>query len=221
MTGRWKSPGGEVKAFYNSNEELIFKWQGLKRKKIEIVKDCKNELLKNIKSHACDENEVNNGKIFNDHVLYEAMSLPLPSRTCSECGVDESHPDHTEMQCKLKEVVSPLSKLEEKMMNEKEAESVLIESNKIMAAEIESLKATVAKSREENDTIRNLLDVKQSEWIETESKRKTSKPKGAATPKMSIVNRFDTLAIEDSGDEKIQVSQTNEADNIGKQIESY
>ena len=93
MTGRWKSV--EVKAFYSSHEELIFKWQGLKRKKIEIVKDRNNELLKNLKSHACDENEVNNGKIFNDHVLYEAMSLPLPSRTCSECGVDESHPDHT------------------------------------------------------------------------------------------------------------------------------
>ena len=221
MTGRWKSPGGEVKAFYNSNEELVFKWQDAKRKKIEIIKDRKNELLKNLKSHACDENEVNNGKIFNDHVLYEAMSLPLPSRTCSECSVDKSHPDHTEMECKLKEVVSRLSKLEEKTMNEKKAESVLIESNKIMAAEIESLKATVAKLREENDTIRNLLDVKQSEWIETESKRKTSKPKAAATPTTSIVNRFDTLAIEDSGDEEIQVSQTNEAVNIGKQIESY
>ena len=141
MTGRWKSPGGEVKAFYSSHEELIFKWQGLKRKKIEIVKDRNNELLKNLKSHACDENEVNNGKVFNDHVLYEAMSLPLPSRTCSECGVDESHPDHTEMECKLKEVLSRLSKLEEKTINEKKAESVLIESNKIMAAEIESLKA--------------------------------------------------------------------------------
>ena len=179
MTGRWKSPSSEVKAFYNSNEELVFKWQGLKRKKIEKVKDRNNELLKNLKSHACDENEVNNGKIFNDHVLYEAMSLPLPSRTCSECGVDETHPDHTEMECKLKEVVSRLSKLEEKTMNEKKAESVLIESNKIMAAEIESLKATVAKLQEENDAIKNLLDVKQSEWIETKSKRKTSKPKNS------------------------------------------
>ena len=149
------------------------------------------------------------------------MSLPLPSRTCSECSAGKSHPDHTEMERKLKEVVSRLSKLEEKTMNEKKAESVLIESNKIMAAEIESLKATVAKLREENDAIRNLLDVKQSEWIETESKRKTSKPKAAATPTTSIVNCFDTLAIEDSGDEEIQVSQTNEAVNIGKQIESY
>ena len=52
MTGRWKSPGGEVKAFYNSNEELVFKWQDAKRKKIEIIKDRKNELLKNLKSHA-------------------------------------------------------------------------------------------------------------------------------------------------------------------------
>ena len=221
MTGRWKSPGGEVKAFYSSHEELIFKWQGLKRKKIEIVKDRNNELLKNLKSHACDENEVNNGKIFNDHVLYEAMSLPLPSRTCGKCGVDESHPDHTEMECKLKEVLSRLSKLEEKTINEKKAESVLIESNKIMAAEIESLKATVAELREENDSIKNLLDIKQSEWIETESKRKTSKPKAAATPITSVVNRFDTLAVEDSSDERTLGCQTDEATNIGRQIESY
>ena len=72
------------------------------------------------------------------------MSLPLPSRTCNECGVDESHPDHTKMKCKLKEVLSRLSKLkevlsrlsklEEKTINEKKTESVLIESNKIMAA---------------------------------------------------------------------------------------
>ena len=62
-----------------------------------------------------------------------------------------------------------------------------------MATEIESLKATVAKLREENDSIRNLLDTKQSEWIETESKRKTSKAKAAATPMTSVVNRFDIL----------------------------
>ena len=127
MTGRWKSPDGEVKAFCDSNEELVFKWQGLKRKKIEIVKDRNNELLKNLKSHACDENEVNNGKIFNDHVLYEAMSLPLPPQTCSECSVDESRPDHTEMECKLKEVVSRLSKLEEKTMNERKADQVSVD----------------------------------------------------------------------------------------------
>ena len=64
-------------------------------------------------------------------------------------------------------------------MKGKRIKSVLTESNKVMAAEIESLKATVAKLREENDTIRNLLDVKQSEWIETESKRKTCKPKSS------------------------------------------
>ena len=138
------------------------------------------------------------------------MSWALPFRTCSECGVGESHPDHSKMECKLKEVLSRLSKLEEKTINEKKAESVLIESNKIMATEIESLKATVAKLREENDSIRNLLDTKQSEWIETESKRKTSKAKAAATPMTSVVNRFDTLATEDSSDERTLGCQTNE-----------
>ena len=55
----------------------------------------------------------------------------------------------------------------------------------------------------------------------SKSKRKTSKPKAAATPTTSIVNHFDTLVIEDSGDEEMQVSQTNEAANVSKQIESY
>ena len=79
----------------------------------------------------------------------------------------------------------------------------------------------MAKLREENDSIRNLLDIKQSEWIETESKRKTSKPKAAATRMTSVVNRFDTLATEDSSDERTLGSQTNEAANTGRQIESY
>jgi hypothetical protein len=47
--GKWKSPGGDVKLFTSSNEELVFKWQGLKRKKIEIVKDRDNELLISLK----------------------------------------------------------------------------------------------------------------------------------------------------------------------------
>ena len=49
----------------------------------------------------------------------------------------------------------------------------------------------------------------------------TSKPKAAATSITSVVNRFDTLAVEDSSDERTLGCQTDEATNIGRQIESY
>ena len=38
LTGKWKSPGGDVKMFTASDEKFVFKWQGSKKKKIEIVK---------------------------------------------------------------------------------------------------------------------------------------------------------------------------------------
>jgi hypothetical protein len=68
---KWKSPGGDIKLFSSSSEELVFKWQGLKRKKIEIVKDRDNELLNSLKYHALDETKATNNKILEetiDHV---------------------------------------------------------------------------------------------------------------------------------------------------------
>ncbi|CAB4046102.1 Hypothetical predicted protein, partial [Paramuricea clavata] len=88
LTGNWKSPGGDVKMFTASDRKFVFKWQGSKKKKIEIVKDHDDDLLSRLKNNAHEENKANMTRENNDpneyYVLCAATSLPLPSPTYSE-----------------------------------------------------------------------------------------------------------------------------------------
>ena len=87
LTGKWKSPGGDVKMFTASDETFVFKWQGSKKKKIEIVKDHDDDLLSRLKNNAHEENKAIDPI---EHVLCAAMPLPLPSPTYSEREKDET-----------------------------------------------------------------------------------------------------------------------------------
>ena len=94
--GNWKSPGGDVKMFTVSDGKFVFKWQGSKKEKIEIVKDHDNDLLSRLKNNAHDDNKANVTRENidpNEHVLCAAMSLPLPSPTDNECEKDETFVD--------------------------------------------------------------------------------------------------------------------------------
>ena len=55
----------------------------------------------------------------------------------------------------------------------------------------------VAELREENDGIKKLLDIKQNEWMQFESRQSSNKPTTTAIPPTTIENRFDVLTIED------------------------
>jgi hypothetical protein len=59
LTGEWKSPGGDVKMFTASDERFVSKWQGSKKKKIEVVKDHDDDLLSRLKNNAHEENKAN------------------------------------------------------------------------------------------------------------------------------------------------------------------
>jgi hypothetical protein len=175
LTGKWKSPGGDVKMFTASDERFVFTWQGSKlKKKIEIVKDHDDDLSSRLKNNAHEENKANVTRENNDlfeHVIYAAMTLPLPSPTYSEREKDETFLDnYCEIEEKLEMVLSRLSKLEEKSQSEKRAQSLLVAENSKMAAEITCLTATVTELREENESIRTLLGNKQNEWIQVESR---------------------------------------------------
>jgi chromosome segregation ATPase len=166
---RWR-----VKMFTASDGKFVFKWQGSKKKKIEIVKDHDNDLLSRLKNNAHDDNKTNVTRENidpNEHVLCAAMSLPLPSPTDNEREKDETFVDsYREIEEKLEMVLSRLSKLEEKSQSEKRAQSLLVAENNKMAAEITCLTTTVNELREENESIRTLLDNKQNEWIQVESR---------------------------------------------------
>ncbi|CAB4041052.1 Hypothetical predicted protein, partial [Paramuricea clavata] len=94
--------------FTASDGKFVFKWQGCKKKKIEIVKDHDDDLLSRLKNNAHDDNKANVTRENidpNEHVLCAAMSLPLEE--------------------KLDMVLSGLSKLEKKFQSEKRAQSLL------------------------------------------------------------------------------------------------
>ena len=63
--------------FTASDERFVFKWQGFKTKKIEIVKDRDDDLLSRLKNNAHEENKANVTRENDDpieHVLCAAMS---------------------------------------------------------------------------------------------------------------------------------------------------
>ena len=59
LYGREILPGGDVNMFTASDGKFVFKWQGSKKKKIEIVKDHDNDLLSHLKNNAHDDNKAN------------------------------------------------------------------------------------------------------------------------------------------------------------------
>ena len=73
--------------FTASDETFVFKWQGSKKKKIEIVKDHDDDLLSRLKNNAHEENKAIDPI---EHVLCAAMPLPLRSPTYSEREKDET-----------------------------------------------------------------------------------------------------------------------------------
>ena len=86
MSGKWKSPGGDVKMFTSLNEEFIFKWNGIKSRKIIIIKDTEHMVFETMRSLSYEEN-TSNSEAHNeepdDHV-FEAVSLDLPSQIRSD-----------------------------------------------------------------------------------------------------------------------------------------
>jgi wyosine [tRNA(Phe)-imidazoG37] synthetase (radical SAM superfamily) len=125
-----------------------------------------------------------------------AVSLPLPSPTCSECGKHEFYPDEPEIiETKFELVLARLSKLKEKTQNETMTETSLVTENNKMADAIEYFKGTVADLREENDGIKTLVEIKQNEWIQIESRQSSNKPRTTAIPPTTIENRFAALTI--------------------------
>ena len=75
LTGKWKSPGGDVKMFTASDERFVFKWQGSKKKKIEIVKDHDDDLLSRLKNNAHEENKANVTRENDDPIEHACFAL--------------------------------------------------------------------------------------------------------------------------------------------------
>ena len=105
----------------------------------------------------------------------------------------------------------------------------LHEENYKMAAEIESLKATVTDLVNDNESIKNILDIKQNEWTKIAEKQSspTANPPETTTKmpatKLILQNRFDML--NDESGENISSpeldSTEQKSENINSQINNY
>ncbi|CAB4017863.1 Hypothetical predicted protein, partial [Paramuricea clavata] len=92
--------------------------------------------------------------------------------------------------------------------SEAKVESLVSEHISKMATEIESLKATVAELEFENSAIKNVLEMKQSEWIKVDSKKSPSiEIKTVDIPSETPVhNSFSTLNVEEPEEDKAYTS---------------
>ena len=96
-----------------------------------------------------------------------------------------------------------------------------------MAAEIESLKATVSDLVNDNESIKNILDIKQNEWTKITEKQSslTANPPETTTkmPTTKLQNQLETL--NDESGENISSpeldSTERKSENINSQINNY
>lgn len=242
LTGRWSSPGGEVKCF--SNEKIVLKWHGPTRKKITIIKDENEELTNAIQKHAHEEIQANDNRIVNTaiHHVDAAILLPLPSPTCDKCGKHELELDQTEIEQKFGMILARLGQLEEKQhldetsamsrASELEAtiEALKIE-NKKMADDLEKQQSTIDEITQDNSMLSQILEVKQHQWIEVEGKNSSNKAKtrlhqnvvhDSLPPRTS--NRFSVLDVEDSSNETQSQDNTTmntDLNDFNTQINNY
>ena len=184
MNGRWSSSRGESIQF--SNPEFCIKWHGSTDKKLAILQDNdESQLFKTLQSYANNTDDANHGnekksskQTPSKHMVQdgatEAKSKQLACQNCNSFSDEIS---------KIMDIVNELkNQHEDERRNTKarEAESnekiqYLIDDRKKMATEIESLLATVAELTHENSAIKNILDRKQTEWVNTATKAKPSK----------------------------------------------
>ena len=211
LSGKWLSPGGEAKKFVNQNFSL--KWQGPKSKRLSILEDDEDKYLE-----TCLEGFARTANIkFNDkpktsiveHVLAHVVVPEGESKvsTCDNCKdmkpeIDRIMSMFTKLQLKQDEECQRAAESEAKV------ESLVSEHISKMATEIESLKATVAELEVENSAIKNVLEMKQSEWIKVDSKKSPSiEIKTVNIPSETPVhNSFSTLNVEEPEEDEAYTS---------------
>ena len=88
-----------------------------------------------------------------------------------------------------------------------------------MATEIESLLATVTELTHENSAIKNILDMKQTEWVNTATKAKPSK-ENRLHP-IQVENQFEILEVENDINESESTAPESSVQTAHDQILEY
>ena len=175
------------------------------REKEQVAQKTMEAELDAMKSYASITNGTDHGnqkkceQTPSEHMVEDGGSTETKS-TQSAC--QNSDPLSDEIS-KIMDIVNKLkSQHEEESHNTKKREAEqnekiqhLIDDRKKMASEIELLLTTVAELTHENSAIKNILDMKQTEWVNATTKVKPSKENQPHS--IQVENQFEILKVED------------------------
>ena len=192
LSGKWTSPGGEVKLFTNANFRL--KWQGSSIKRLVIIKDDeKDYLVKALRKYAIDQSD-DTERCSVELNRADAAKTKSPSDDCSKYDIDMA-----ELKLDVAMLTVLLHKDQEKLTSQSASivefqalTQYLLRENEKRAVELESVKASINRlasgdeyiirvdDNEVNNTVSlasrssiRRLDVHDSECVDT-SKSKLS-----------------------------------------------
>ena len=239
LSGKWTSPGGDTKQF--TNESVIIKWHGPSSKKLSVIKDDNSSVVDALSDLIVKKLAVNSSNT-DDHVD-TTTTTSKPNETCNTC--DSRDAEIASLKEKIIEMNNVIVQLanrqnesecqtEKHLSESKKAITELSRTNNKMADEIDELKCVIEQISVDNDRLKNVLDMKQNDWIEIEKPKKLNviKPTSSAS-KLNyaavVSNSFEiledeTLSNESSNDISIQDSPesiNNMTINTGTQPDTH
>lgn len=143
MSGKWTSPGGEVKLFTNVNFRL--KWQGSSTKRLVIIKDDEeNYLAKALRRYAIDESDDTERCSVELNQAYAAnITSPNDDRPKYDIDIAELKLDVAMLTALLHKDQEKLTSQSASVVEFQALTQYLLRENEKRAAELESVKATI------------------------------------------------------------------------------
>ena len=207
LSGKWTSPGGDTKQF--TNESVIIKWHGPSSKKLSVIKDDNSSVVDALSDLIAKKLAVNSSNT-DDHVdTTTTTSKTKPDETCNTCASRDT--EIASLKAKIIEMNSVIVQLanrqnesecqtDKHLSESKKAITELSRTNNKMADEIDELKCVIEQICIDNDRMKNVLDMKQNDWIEIEKPNKSNviKPTSLASKSYAAVtsNSFESLKDE-------------------------
>ena len=241
LQGKWTSPGGDAKLF--TSDECVLKWSGWKKMKITIKSDTNNLLL-----NALENNHTQKFQQQSEDATTttpEADGAILSSSTTSASTKDEvkgkvsedQAPINSEMLQKFSSLEAKIAELERKHLHsdddyksrcerlEATVES-LLSAKKEMNNQLQSQQSLINELTEDNEALKQILDVKQREWITIEhntgSDRETTSTNNNDTMASQLIatsNRFSLLHVE--GEAQSDEQDDDGPESFSEQITTY
>ena len=166
-SGKWSSPGEEAKMFKSKNFSI--KWYGPKKRKLIIVEDNEEKLLRNTLGTYAQkiQSETHNENLKVSKHVANGIEDKQPEQKSSD-AIDSACESSEHYKRKITDMFTIIADIKQKQQEESQKfeskltnlatimETLAIENSK-MAAEIESLKSTITNLRCENQTIKCVL----------------------------------------------------------------